>query len=100
MSRTAQEKRDDAAAHNAAIDFGRDMMTIGRCGTCGQPLVVYLKSRLENCCNYYCMGEDGHTGSLKSPDKKDTLLFPLKDILAEVRQHYDEKAFDEFLAKD
>lgn len=87
-----QKKREAAAAHNAAMEVAKNIMPIGKC-SCGGSLVVYLASKLENSCTYYCLQCD-HKGSLKSISKDDSFFYPLKDIVGEVRQHYED--FDKF----
>jgi hypothetical protein len=98
MSRSSKEKREDAQAHNYALEVGQNIMPVGRC-SCGGVMVVYLASKLENSCTYYCL-QCPHTGSLKNIDKKDAFLFPLKDIISEVRQHYPTEDFDKFYSEE
>lgn len=92
----SQKKKLAAQAHNAFRELSQNLMPIGNCGHCGKgTLMMYLASKLENSCNYYC-GECDHKGTIKDIDKKDSFLFPLKDIVGEVRKHYPEEEFDKF----
>lgn len=96
----SQKKKLAAKIHNATMDIANNLMMIGECGYCGKgKIMVYLKSKLENSCTYYCINCD-HKGSLKDIDKKDSFIFPLKDIVGEVRKNYNEKEFDDFYNKD
>jgi hypothetical protein len=91
-----QKKKMNAQAHNAFMDISNNLMPIGKCGSCGDGiLMVYLKSKLENSCTYYCMKCE-HTGNVKNIDKKDSFSYPLKDIVGEIRKHYPEDEFDKF----
>lgn len=91
-----QKKKTNAQAHNAFMDISNNLMPIGKCGSCGDGiLMVYLKSKLKNSCTYYCMKCE-HTGNVKNIDKKDSFSYPLKDIVGEIRKHYPEDEFDKF----
>lgn len=91
-----QKKKLAAQAHNAFVDISKNLMPIGKCGYCNKgTLIMYLASKIKNSCNYYCC-ECDHKGTIKDIDKKDSFLYPLKDIAAEVRRHYPEKKFDKF----
>lgn len=95
-----QKKKIAAQIHNASLSIANNLMPIGKCGYCNDGnIMVYLKSKLENSCTYYCMSCD-HKGSLKDIDKKDSFFFSLKDIVGEVRKNYDENEFDEFFNKN
>lgn len=97
-----QKKKQDAQVYNTTKEISENLLCIGRCGYCaidesgtGGVLAMYLKSRPENMCTYYCMNCD-HKGSIKNIDKKDKFFFPMVDIVGEVSRHYDPKTFDKY----
>lgn len=100
MSKNNKTKREEAQAHNIAMEMAQNLMPIGVCGHCEKKdtLFVYLNSKLENSCTYYCLN-CGHKGDLKNIDKKDSFFFSLKDVIGEIRRHYPEKEFEEFYNK-
>lgn len=102
-----QRKKKEAEVFNTTRDISDNLLYIGRCGYCtadeatgqGGVLAMYLKSKPENICNYYCMNCD-HRGTIKDIDKKDSFFFPMVDIVGEVSRHYDADTFDKAYNKD
>lgn len=97
-----QKKKQEAQVYNSIKEISDNIMYIGRCGYCNNTeknqngvLAVYLKSRPENMCTYYCM-KCNHKGSLKNIDKKDFFFFPMVNIIGEISRHYDEKTFNSY----
>jgi hypothetical protein len=88
-----QLKKQEAQAYNAVNEIMENVLYIGNCSKCKMPLMMYLKSKPENICNYYCV-QCGHKGNIKDIDKEDTFFFPIADIVNEVSKHYDKEEFD------
>jgi hypothetical protein len=81
------KKKLEAEIHNNSRGIINNILTMGECGECHEPLFMYLKSEEENKYKYYCMSKC-IKNSILEPEDRDIIFGGPENLKVFIDNHY------------